>query len=241
MLLESLVSQVEQKFPAVAYKEGNGSRAQAAADLVRAQQVTYVGEQAGRDYWKVNGHLCGISHGCDCNDNAPLDPNGRKLCKHRIAVMFTRRLADDHGIATILRKVTGDRCVLTVQVFSTDNGLQLTLNSYRADGAETVLEYADRVRFTDKDFTDALTATGWGMEDRPVKLAGMNHRYVLKRGAEIRYTATALTAQRVELTEQRRRMAEIVELDEAAATDPVMQGLPESVQAAILNHAGLTK
>lgn len=241
MLLESLVEQVEAKFPAVVYKDGKGSRAQAAAELVRSQQVTFVGFQAGRDYWSVNGHMCGIGASCDCNDNAPLDPNGRKLCKHRLAVMFTHRMADDHGIAAILRKTTGDRCVLTVQVFSTDNGLQLTLNSYRADGTETVFEYADRIRFTEKDFTDALTATGWGMEVRPVKMPGMNHRYVLKRGAEIVYTATSLTAAKVEQDAQRKRIAEIAALDTATADDPVMQGLPVDVQAAILAHAGLAK
>lgn len=217
MLLESLVTQAESKFPALVYKDGKGSRAQAAAEFVRNQQVQYVGEQMGRDYWNVNGHMCSIRGGCDCNDSAPADPNGRKLCKHRLAVMFVRRLADDHGIAAILRKTAGDRCVLTVQVLSTDAGLQLTLNSYRADGVETVLEYADRVRFTDKDFTDALAATGWGMEDRPVKMAGMNHRYILKRGAEIRYTASALTAQRVELQEQRKVMREIAVTEEMEA------------------------
>ena len=239
--LESLVEQVESKFPAVVYKDGNGSRAKAAAEFVRNQQVEFVGWQAGRDYWNVHGHMCGISHDCDCSDNAPLDPKGRKLCKHRLAVMFVRKQQDDHGIAAILRNVHGDRCVLTVQVFSTDNGLQLTLNSYRADGAETVFEYADRIRFTDKDFTDALTSAGWGMEDRPVKMPGMNHRYILKRGAEIRYTASALTAERVDLTAQRKRMQEIAELDEAANSNPVMQGLPVELQTAILNHAGLSK
>jgi len=215
MLLESLVTQVETKFPAVAYKDGKGSRAQAAAELVRGQQVAYVGEQGGRDYWNVNGHMCGIAHGCDCfDDAAPLDPNGRKLCKHRLAVMFTRRLADDHGIAAILRKVQSDRCVLTVQVFSTDNGLQFTLNSYRADGADTVLEYEDRVRFTDPEFTDALRSTGWGMEDRPVKLPGLNHRYILKRGAEIRYTAVSMTAQKVDQDAQRNVMRQIAVAEE---------------------------
>lgn len=215
MLLESLVSQAEAKFPAIAYKDGKGSRAQAAAELVRSQQVQFVGFQAGRDYWNVNGHMCGISHGCDCFDSAaPLDPNGRKLCKHRLAVMFTRRMADDHGIAAILRKTVGDRCVLTVQTFSTDNGLQLTLNSYRADGVETVFEYADRFRFTDDQFVEALRATGWGMEDRPVKLGGMNHRYILKRGVEIKYTASAATAQKVEQDAQRQVMREIAVANE---------------------------
>jgi hypothetical protein len=208
MLLESLVSQVEAKFPAVVYKDGKGSRAQAAADLVRSQQVEFAGIQGGHRWYNVNGHMCSITSGCDCSDNAPTDPNGRKLCKHRLAVMFVRKLQDDHGIAAILRNVKGDRVVLSVQVLYADAGQQNTLNGYRADGADVTLEYAERLRFTDAEFTEALRATGWGMEDRPVKM-GLNYRYILKRGAEIVYTSTAMTAEQVDMKAQRKRMQEI--------------------------------
>jgi hypothetical protein len=208
MLLETLVAQVEAKFPAVVYKNGKGSRAQAAADLVRNQQVEFAGIQGGHRWYNVNGHMCSITSGCDCNDNAPTDPNGRKLCKHRLAVMFVRKLQDDHGIAAILRNVQGDRVVLNVQVLYADAGQQNTLNGYRADGADVTLEYAERLRFTDAEFTEALRATGWGMEDRPVKM-GLNYRYILKRGAEIVYTSTAMTAEQVDMKAQRKRMQEI--------------------------------
>jgi hypothetical protein len=214
MLLETLVSQVEAKFPAVVYRDGEGSRAQAAADLVRNQQVEFAGIQGGHRWYNVNGHMCSITSGCDCSDGAPLDPNGRKLCKHRLAVMFVRKMQDDHGIAAILRKVQGDRVVLTVQVLYADAGQQNTLNGYRADGADVTLEYAERLRFTDGEFTEALRSTGWGMEDRPVKMAGMNYRYILKRGAEIIYGATAATAEQVDLKAQRQRMHEIAVAEE---------------------------
>jgi len=214
MLLETLVAQAEAKFPSLAYKKG-GTRAEEAAEFVRQQKVTFDGWQGGVDWWTVNGHKCGITHGCDCFDHAaPLDPNGRKLCKHRLAVMFVRKLQQDHGLAAILRNITGDRCVLTVQVFSADAGLQLTLNSYRADGTETVFEYGDRIRFTNDEFTEALRVTGWGMEDRPVKLPGLNHRYILKRGAEIRYTAVSMTAQKVDQDAQRNVMRQIAVAEE---------------------------
>ncbi len=218
MLLESLVSQVEAKFPAVAYKDDKGSRATAAAELVRLQKVTYLGEQGGADVWNVDGYTCGIKRGCVCVDgSAPLDPNGRKLCKHRLAVMFVRKQQDDHGLAAILRNTKGDRVVLTVQVLYADNGRQYTLNGYRADGVETVLEYADRLRFTEDEFNAALRLTGFGMTDRPVKLPGLNHRYILKRGAEMTYTASATTAEAVEQRERDKRLREIAVDDEMDA------------------------
>jgi hypothetical protein len=241
MNLDTLVSQVEAKFPAVVYKDGKGSRAQAAAELVRNQQVQYVGEQGGRDWWSVNGHMCSIKGGCDCNDSAPMDPNGRKLCKHRLAVMFVRKMQEDHGIAAILRQVQGDRVVLNVQVLYADGGRQFTLNGYRADGVDAALEYADRLRFTADEFAAALRLCGWGMTERPVKLAGMNYRYILRRGAEIAYTAESMSAEDVDLRAQRERIGEIAALDAATNDNPIMQGLPVDVQAAILNHAGLSK
>jgi hypothetical protein len=212
MLLETLVTQVESKFPAVAYKNG-GSRAQAAAELVRSQQVEFAGIQGGHRWYGVNGHMCSITSGCDCNDGAPLDPKGRKLCKHRLAVMFVHRMQEDHGLAAILRKTTGDRVVLNVMVLYADNGQQSTLNSYRADGVDVILDYDERLRFTDAEFTDALRSTGWGMTERPVKM-GMTYKYTLRRGAEITYTSTAATADQIDQKAQRQRMREIAVAEE---------------------------
>lgn len=217
MLLETLVAQAEAKFPAIVYRDGKGSRAEAAAELVRGQKVEYLGEQGGRDWWQVGNHRCSIRGGCDCADNAPLDPNGRKLCKHRLAAMFVRKQQDDHGLVAILRGVQGDRVTMVVQVLSVDNGRQYTLNSYRADGAETVLDYADRIRFTEAEFAAALRVTGWGMTDRPVKLPGLNHRYILKRVAESVYTPRDTTAQEVEQKEREKRLREITVADEMDA------------------------
>jgi hypothetical protein len=184
---------------------------------VRGGRVEYLGDQGGRDWWNVAGHRCGIKGGCDCNDNAPLDPNGRKLCKHRLAVMFVRKQQDDHGLVAILRSVQGDRVTLVAQVLSVDTGRQYTLNRYRADGVETALPYADRVRFTEDEFAAALRVTGWGMTDRPVKLPGYNHRYILRRGVESTYTPRDTTAQEVEQRERENRLREIAVADEMDA------------------------
>lgn len=117
-------------------------------------------------------------------------------------------------LAAILGGVQGDRMTMVVQVVSTDGGgRQYTLNSYRADGAETVLPYAERVRFTEGEFLSALGATGWGMPDRPVKLPGLNHRYILLRGSDNAYTPRSTTAQQFEHYEREKRLREIALAD----------------------------
>jgi hypothetical protein len=116
----------------------------------------------------------------------------------------------------ILQNVTGDRAVLKATVLYVANGREMTLDSYRADGIETVLEYADRIKFSDKDFADALNATGWGMTERPVKM-GMSYRYILKRGAEIVYTANAASADERDLMAQRKVMRQIAVANEMDA------------------------
>lgn len=116
-------------------------------------------------------------------------------------------------LSAILRSVSGDRIVLKATVIYGDNGPQKTLDSYRADGAETVFDYADRIRFTDAEFAAALDGNGWGMEDRPVKM-GMSFRYILKRSAQVRYAASAASAEQVERWEQRKVMREIAVTEE---------------------------
>jgi len=120
------------------------------------------------------------------------------------------------NLSAILRSVNGDRIVLKATVIYGDNGPQKTLDSYRADGAETVFDYADRIRFTDAEFAAALDGNGWGMEDRPVKM-GMTFRYILKRSAQVRYTASAASADQVARWEQRKVMREIAVANEMDA------------------------
>ena len=116
-------------------------------------------------------------------------------------------------LSAILRTINGDRAVLKATVLYGDNGPQKTLDSYRADGVDTVLDYNERIRFTDAEFANALAGNGWGMEDRPVK-TGMSYRYILKRGAEIRYTASAASCEQVERAVQRNVMRQIAVAEE---------------------------
>lgn len=116
-------------------------------------------------------------------------------------------------LSAILRTINGDRAVLKATVLYGDNGPQKTLDSYRADGVDTVLDYNERIRFTDAEFANALAGNGWGMEERPVK-TGMSYRYILKRGAEIRYTASAATCEQVEWAVQRNVMQQIAVAEE---------------------------
>jgi len=116
-------------------------------------------------------------------------------------------------LSAILRTINGDRAVLKATVLYGDNGPQKTLDSYRADGVDTVLDYNERIRFTDAEFANALAGNGWGMEERPVK-TGMSYRYILKRGAEIRYTASAATCEQVERAVQRNVMRQIAVAEE---------------------------
>ena len=116
-------------------------------------------------------------------------------------------------LTAILCTINGDRAVLKATVLYGDNGPQKTLDSYRADGVDTVLDYNERIRFTDAEFANALAGNGWGMEERPVK-TGMSYRYILKRGAEIRYTASAATCEQVERAVQRNVMQQIAVAEE---------------------------
>lgn len=238
--LESLVAAVETKLPAVRYQDG-GSRAEAAADIVRRHAIEYLGEQGGRDYWRCDGYHCSIRGECTCRDRAPLDPNGRKLCKHRLAAMFAHKMRQERGLVAILRGVQGERITLTVQVLFADNGRQYTLDRYRADGVETVLDYAERVRFTADELTAACRVAGWGMTDAPVKLPGYSHRYILRRGAEMAHSAAEMPLDDIERKAREARMSEIAALDAGEQNDEIMRRLPTEVQAAIYQKAGLSR
>lgn len=237
-LLQDLIEQVESKYPAVRYRDG-GSRAEQAADLVRSQSVEYMGEQGGRDRWRVGEHICSIRGGCSCLDNhAPLDGNGRKLCRHRIAATFAYKLRQHHGLVPILEQAPGNRVILIAQVLYGDRGRVYTLNGYRYTSGEFTLDYAERIRFTEAEFAAALRATGWGMKDRPVRGAAMTYRYIIERGVQSEYNAGAMTAEDADTKAQRARMREIVALD-AGDENEVLSGLPLEVQESIYRNAGV--
>lgn len=143
-------------------------------------------------------------------------------------------------LAAILDGIAGDRCVMTVQVVSVDAGRQYTLNSYRADGVETALPYAERVAFTPDDLTAACRACGWGMPGAPAKMPGLNHRYILKRGAEMTHTAAEKPWQDVERKQREARMTELAALD-AGENGDILRSLPREVQESIYRNAGMSR
>lgn len=240
-----MVEQVESKFPAVRY-QGGGSRAVEAAKLVSRQAVEFLGDQGGRDYWRVDGrYTCSIKGVCNCADHgAPLDQNGRKLCKHMLAVMFAYKLRQERSIVRILQGAPAEcgRVDLRVQVLYADKGRQYTLDGWRYFGQDwQTLEYADRLRFDEAEFLAAMRLAGFGMTQRPVRGGGMTYRYTLERGAEVVFGAGAMTGEDVDRVAQRQRIEEIAGLHDGAADGEIMQGLPVAVQATILEHAGASR
>jgi hypothetical protein len=78
------------------------------------------------------------------------------------------------------------------------------------------------------------------MADAPVKMPGFNHRYILKRGAAMAHTAAERPWQDVERKARERAMSEIAALD-AGDNVEILRGLPQEVQAAIYQNAGLRR
>ena len=212
-----LIDQIEAKYPAICYKEG-GSRARQAADIVDRKQIDLAGHQHGRDYWRIGHYTTSIRGGnCTCMDNAPQDDNGGKLCKHRIAAMFVVKL---DGMKTltlerIIREAGADELTLHVDVLFADAGPQYTLAGYKYPSrAAVTLEYAERIKFTERQLTDALNATGWTIAQRPTKQRGYMFHYYLARieslpGTAPAWTLAAASYEQVEWKEQAARFKEL--------------------------------
>ena len=183
--LSNLVSTVEGKFPAVLYKEG-GSRAQAAAEIVELKAIYEAGIVSGVDYWKVGEYTTSIVGGsCTCADYAPL-ANGKKLCKHRLAAMFIRKMqqSNECRLAEILN-VASEAITLRVMVIY-GLGRKYSLAGYRYAG-RTWVKFENRedyIDFTDSQFEKAMVAAGWAMVQRPVKQPSMYYHYFLERGEQ---------------------------------------------------------
>jgi hypothetical protein len=102
--LDQLVADALDRWPDLAYRTPSKRRsdisrgalwAHAAARYIRMGLVLFVEELPSLiDSWQVNGHQCSY-HGkiCDCLDlDAPYDAEHGRLCKHRLAVLFTQEL-----------------------------------------------------------------------------------------------------------------------------------------------------
>lgn len=171
-------------WPDIAYKSKRGNRAQAAAALVRAERVRYVdGTQ-----WDVNNHLC-TATSCDCEDRAPSDANGGKLCKHCIAVRMVIKLQGNPRLVDRLRSLgDGDRVQL---LFDRDYDQRTqTLTGYRSRGRDIRWAAGERIDVTFEQMVAALATLGWSLDALPQKWQRYEYMWTLRTDGE----GTPLTA-----------------------------------------------
>lgn len=229
-ILSNLVHTVEEKFPDVLYKKG-GSRAQSAAEIVELKAIYEAGVVAGVDYWKVGEYTTSIVGGsCTCMDDAPL-AGGKKLCKHRLAAMFIRKMqqSGESRFSEILA-TTSDTITLRMLVI---NGIErkYSLAGYRYAGQTWVKfeKREDYIDFTPSQFEKAMLAAGWAMGQRPVKQPSMYYHYFLVRG-EQRFGLTDTASNVLERKLQNKRFEEIQGVE---SNNEVFASLPQSMQDAI--------
>jgi len=189
-LLE-MVAKANQMFPGLVYKEGGrnakGSRAAAAMDIVLAGGVRFVADLpvSGIDEWAVGEHRCSYRSGqCSCQDRkAPQDGRLGKLCKHRLAVMFVKKL--NSSTLEPLRRVLAQAelgVTLVVDRYYNDDGPdQYRVKGWHGVDVERVeLAYGDRVQVGESDMFRFLEEAGYRIEDQR-KGMGFEYRYRLAR------------------------------------------------------------
>lgn len=187
--LQELVKTVESKFPVVMYAKG-GSRAQEAANLIESNQITYIGESYGVDYYRCHSHTCSVKGGgCTCADNGAI-VDGKKFCKHRLASMFLVKLNGhpETKLAKLLADAPSDELTLRVYVLHTIDGDKYRMDGHRYGGLGWVrYEHDDCYDFTSKQFEQATKVAGWTLASRPIKQSSMYFHYFLVRGAGDEY------------------------------------------------------
>lgn len=182
--LKQLVETVETKFPVVLYVKG-GSRAQEAVNLIKANEIVYVGESYGIDYYRCHGHTTSVKGGgCTCADEGAF-VDGKKFCKHRLAAMFLVKLSGhpETRLAKLLADAPSDELTLRVYVLHTIDGDKYRMDGHRY-GGQTWQRYErdDCWNFTFQQFERATKAAGWTLASRPVKQPSMYFHYQLARG-----------------------------------------------------------
>lgn len=162
--LSPMVDQALARWPAIAYRGKRGNRAQSAAQLVRDGQVRHL----GGDAWEVGNHQCTPTT-CDCEDRAPLDERGGKLCKHCIAVRMTIRVQDNAALLERLQQLGGgaERVALLVDRDYQRRDRQLV--GYRQAGRDLRWAPAERLTVTYEQMARALALLGWSVAELPRK------------------------------------------------------------------------
>lgn len=177
--LGEMVEKARALWPNLAYQrshDGASDRAQAAANLVSDGLVEYAGETStGLDRWIVSGHHCSIKgRSCDCQDRqAPVDPKLGRLCKHRLAAMFSHRLQQaQQGTLAALFSQACRQVVLEVRTYyrSSLAGQVSRLVGWRIDDAgwRRVKSRDEELQFRIQDLEHILAETGWRVAARLV-------------------------------------------------------------------------
>jgi hypothetical protein len=148
------------------------SRAHAAAQFISDGDVYPTGPlpASGDDGWMVHGKRCSFEgRFCDCRDSlAPRDIKLGKLCKHRLAIIFTLKLQrEDHTAA--LEQIfagAGHQVTLKVRTLYAYDGARRTtcrLAGSRLDEGNwrTLDAYEDELPFRIDDLDYVLARLGW--------------------------------------------------------------------------------
>lgn len=180
-----MVDQALNRWPAIAYQSKRGNRAQSAADLVRGGQVRHL----GGDAWEVSGHHC-TPTSCDCEDRAPVDERGGKLCKHCIAVRMVIRVQDNAALLERLQQLGAgaERVALLVDRDYERRDRQLV--GYRQAGRDLRWAPAERVTVTYEQMARALALLGWSLAELPRKWGRWEYVITLRTDGQ----GVALTA-----------------------------------------------
>jgi hypothetical protein len=229
--LAELVTTVESRFPVVMYK-GGGSRAQEAARIIEMDEIAYIGESYGVDYYRSHGHTTSVKGGgCTCGDILTVEE--KKFCKHRLAAMFMVKLNGhpESKLTKLLADATSDELTLRVYVLHTVDGDKYRMDGHRYGGQSWVkYERDDCWDFTQKQFDEAVLKAGWALTQRPVKQPSMYFHYFMARSTASVYALASVHAEALERHLQNKRFEEIRGVEEE---NEVFTALPESLQNAI--------
>jgi len=167
MISETLMSMVEQAlrcWPDIAYKTKPGNRARAAATLVEREQV----RSLGNDRYEIGLHRC-TATACDCEDRAPFDASGGKLCKHCLAVRMLIKLRSNVGLMDRLREIALGRDRIQLIIERDYDDRERVLAGYRERGRDVRWPAGQRVAVTFEQMVAALEGLGWTLDGLPRK------------------------------------------------------------------------
>ena len=191
--ISEMVTAIESRYPAVLYKDG-GSRAQAAAELLKSGSVSFLGNQNGRAYWAITGSQGKVytvhlgPRGCGCFDrHAPHDAQGHRLCRHVLAASIDAKLRKQGNdrLTALFATFTGERILLTVARLFADGEDAKRITGYHIVGqAPVTLAHSETIEFDNDQLIAAMNAAGWAMPQPPQRANGLNYTYRLVPAGE---------------------------------------------------------